>query len=43
MILWSQIIIRLELDAVGAVHLRDAEIWRVRRVELQALGGPPMP
>ena len=43
MILWTQIITGQELDAAGAVHLLDADTWRERRQQLQALDGPPIP
>ena len=41
-VLWTQVITGQELDTNGTIHGLDADTWRERRQQLQALGGPPI-
>jgi hypothetical protein len=40
LVLWVQVLTRLELDRGGAVHRLDDATWQERR-RLGELGGPP--
>jgi WD40 repeat protein len=40
-ILWSEVISGLELDANGGLRALDTDAWRERKRQLAALGGPP--
>jgi WD40 repeat protein len=40
-LLWTQVITGLELDAAGNARVLDAATWHERRQRLQKLGGPP--
>lgn len=40
-LLWTQVITGLEVDALTAVRVLDAATWQQRRQRLQELGGPP--
>ena len=42
-VLWTQVITGQELDEAGTVGFLDRDTWIKRRLELQALGGPPIP
>ncbi len=42
-VLWTQVITGQELDQAGTVRFLDRDTWRKRRLQLQALGGPPLP
>jgi WD40 repeat protein/serine/threonine protein kinase len=41
-ILWTQVITRLELDGNGGVRILDAATWRDRQEKLERLGGFPI-
>jgi WD40 repeat protein len=41
--LWVQVITGLELDEKDAVRVLDVSTWRDRKLQLDALGGPPNP
>jgi WD40 repeat protein/serine/threonine protein kinase len=43
LVLWTQVITGMELDAGGGVRLLDVRAWAERRRLLQRLGGPPAP
>jgi len=40
-VVWTQVITGLEMDASGYVNVLDAEGWQRRRDHLENLGGPP--
>jgi WD40 repeat protein/serine/threonine protein kinase len=40
-ILWTQILTGMELDSHGVVRVLDSKTWQERRLQLEALGGPP--
>jgi WD40 repeat protein len=42
-VLWTQVLTGLELDADGVARVLDAATWHERRLRLNALGGPPLP
>jgi WD40 repeat protein len=42
-VLWTQVLTGMELDVDGAVHTLDIDEWRLRRQQLEALGGSPAP
>jgi hypothetical protein len=42
-VLWTQVITGLELDADGLVRVLDTRTWQQRRQRLEELGGPPLP
>jgi WD40 repeat protein/tRNA A-37 threonylcarbamoyl transferase component Bud32 len=39
--LWTQVLTGLEMDAAGTVRALDAAAWSERRQQLEGLGGPP--
>jgi WD40 repeat protein/tRNA A-37 threonylcarbamoyl transferase component Bud32 len=41
-VLWTQVITGMELDAEGVFHVLDGATWQQRRQRLQELGGPPV-
>jgi len=43
LVTWVQTITGLELEPEGAVHALNADTWRAKREELDAVGGPPTP
>ena len=43
MVLWTQVLTGLELDADGVARVLDAATWQKRRRRLDELGGPPLP
>ncbi len=40
-VLWTQVLSGLALDADGVVHELSTPAWLERRQQLEALGGPP--
>jgi hypothetical protein len=42
-VLWTQVMTCLELDADGVARVLDADSWQQRRQCLDELGGPPVP
>jgi WD40 repeat protein len=40
-VLWTQVLTGLELDADGVTRVLDADAWQRRRQRLDELGGPP--
>jgi len=42
-LLWTQVITGSELDEYGQVRWLDANTWQQRRLQLEKLGGPPVP
>ena len=43
MVLWTQVLTGLELDADGVARVLDAATWQERRRPLDERGGPPLP
>jgi eukaryotic-like serine/threonine-protein kinase len=43
LVLWTQVLTGMELDADGVAHALDTPTWLQRRQELERLGGPPLP
>jgi WD40 repeat protein/tetratricopeptide (TPR) repeat protein len=42
LVVWTQVITGMELDADQAVRVLDAPTWRQRRQRLEEMGGPPV-
>jgi WD40 repeat protein len=42
-VLWTQVLTGMELDADGVLQVLDASTWQQRAQHLQELGGPPIP
>jgi WD40 repeat protein len=42
-VLWTQVLTGLELDADGVARVLDGATWQQRRQRLEELGGPPAP
>jgi WD40 repeat protein/serine/threonine protein kinase len=42
-LLWTQVITGMEMDADGQLHVLDPPTWQQRRHRLDELGGPPLP
>jgi WD40 repeat protein len=42
-VLWTQVLTGMELDAGGIARVLDAPTWQARREQLRELGGPPVP
>jgi WD40 repeat protein len=42
-VLWTQLITGMELEAGGAVRVLEVDVWRERWQRLQKDGGPPLP
>jgi WD40 repeat protein len=43
LVLWTQVLTGMELDADGVARVLAAATWQERRRRLDELGGPPLP